>query len=806
MVRAEAATVNPLEKSRLLHEAGKIFQEKLSDEAQAGDLFARVLQLDPEHVEAAEPLSQIYFKREEWAPLVPLLEMLARKADRKTNRELTQLYHRLAKAADRLGENEKALKYYKQSYDLDSTYLPTLVDRAGLLYKLEHWDDAFRIYQTILVHHRDTQKDDEIVDIFYRLGRIKLKLNERTKSVNMFEKALEIQPGHRATLQALIDLYTDAGDFEAVIKQKRALMAAAGTPTDEKFTISEEIAGIYKDKLANPQKAIAAHLEALNFKPNDRQLLHDLLDLFSETKQWKKAMEILGKLAEIETGKVKARYLVASGNIANYELHSTDEAVEIYNQALDEDPDDLKAFERIDKIMTAKKDWKNQERNFRRMIKRIGQEPTAERKRTQVALWHGLGEIYRSRLKDFKSATAAFEVCVQLDPDATPRHQILAELYQLSGPESYDKAMNEYRHLIKVTQDFGQMAVYMKTLRGLFMAMQQYDRAWCVGAAMAFLRKADAEEQQFFEQYKPKGFVRAKARLTEDLWKNIYHADEDRFVSHIFATVSQAVAAAQGAKEHKEWGLKRKDKRDVANDQLLFSKVFNYVNQVLGVPQPELYLRPESPGELDMANAREKAQLTPSFVVGSSLLQGRPEKDLAYVIGKRLTLMRPDHFVRWPTVVPTLAELKVVFLAALKLVHPKLEVKADMQQPVNQYFDLAEAMVPPQALEQLGAVVQRFVAGKGEADIHKWSNAVDMTATRAGFLICNDLDVAARLVQTRAGLDRRRRPQGQDPRPSPLVDLRGVLPGSRAPRAGHRPRVALRGPTRPMRCRPRSPR
>ena len=53
MVRAEAATVNPLEKTRLLHEAGKIFQEKLGDDAQAAELFARVLQLDPEHVEAA---------------------------------------------------------------------------------------------------------------------------------------------------------------------------------------------------------------------------------------------------------------------------------------------------------------------------------------------------------------------------------------------------------------------------------------------------------------------------------------------------------------------------------------------------------------------------------------------------------------------------------------------------------------------------------------------------------------------------------------------------------------------------------
>jgi hypothetical protein len=242
--------------------------------------------------------------------------------------------------------------------------------------------------------------------------------------------------------------------------------------------------------------------------------------------------------------------------------------------------------------------------------------------------------------------------------------------------------------------------------------------------------------------------VRARARLTEELWmKNVYHPDEDRYVSHVLATVSQGVAAAR-AKEHKEWGLKRKDKRDIATDQLLFSKVFNYVNQVLGVPQPELYLRPESPGELDMANAREKGHLIPSFVVGASLLQGRPEKELAYVIGKKLTLMRPDHFVRWPHVVPTIAELRVVFLAALRLVQPKFEVRADLQQPVATYVDHLRKVIPPQNLEQLAVVVQRFMGTKNEADLNKWSNAVDLTSTRAGFLVCGDLDVSARLVQT----------------------------------------------------------
>ena len=421
--------------------------------------------------------------------------------------------------------------------------------------------------------------------------------------------------------------------------------------------------------------------------------------------------------------------------------------MEFYNQALDADPDDLKAFERIDKIMTAKKDWRNQERSYRKMIKRLGAEPPPEKRPTQIALWHALGEIYRSRLKDFKSATAAFEVAVSLDKDALPRHQILAELYQMAGPDTYDKAVQEYRFLVKNTQDFGEMAVHLKTLRQLFMEMQLYDRAWCVASALAFLRKADAEDQQFFEQYRPKGFVRARARLTEELWqKNIYHPDQDRFISHIFATVS-GVAALGFAKEHKDWGLKRKDKRDVANDQLLFSKVFNYLVQVMGVPQPELYLRPETPGELEMANAHEKGQPLPSFVVGSSLLQGRPEKELAYVTSKKLAFMRPDHFVRWPSVVPTLSNLRSVFLAALKFAQPAFQVKPEMAPSVAQYVELFRKTMPPQMKEQLSVVVQRFVASKAEADLPRWAAAVDYTTTRAGFLMCNDLDVAARLVQ-----------------------------------------------------------
>jgi golgin subfamily B member 1 len=304
-----------LEKTRLLHEAGKIYQNELGDEGKAKELYARTLSLDPEHVEAAEPLADLYFRSQEWAPLVPILEMLARKADRKANKELNLLYYRLAKAADQLGDAEKALRYYKQAYDLDSTHLPTLLDRANLLYRRQAWDDAFKLYQTVLVHHRESQKDSDIVEIFHRIGQIKLKVNERPKAINMFEKALEIQPGHRATLDALTDIYGAAGDWESVIRQKRALLAHTEDP-DEKLRVHEQIIAVYKDKLKNPQKAIAAYLEALELRPNAHHLLHDVLDLFTETKQWKKAVEILMRLAGTEKGRLRAKYLEAAGNIS----------------------------------------------------------------------------------------------------------------------------------------------------------------------------------------------------------------------------------------------------------------------------------------------------------------------------------------------------------------------------------------------------------------------------------------------------------------------------------------------------------
>ncbi len=760
MVRAEAVTPVVIDKVRLLFEAARIYEERLQQYDSAKQLYAAVIALDPEHVEAGRPLAALYFQSQEWGALSPVIDMLCRKvgALHAEAGELRDLYYRAARCADELGDFQKALGYYKQAYDIDSTHLPTLVGRADLLFKMGDFENAGKIYQTILVQHRDGQEEADVVRIYNRLGMVRQNLGERKKALNMFEKALEIDPSHRDTLEAVIALQEQQGDWEAVVHAKRGLMATAQDA--ERVALLSEIGGIYYDKLANPQKATGAYIEALEIAPEDHQLLQKVLDLYTETKQWKKAVETIERFVALETDSVrKGAYYHAAATVCRDELKSLDEGVEYYNKALDSFfsqpeklpepmiPRALRSFEAIDKILTTKRDWKGQERAYRDMIKRLPQQGSPTFQKLQVGLFDGLGEIYRSRLKHYQSATQAFEIAQQLDPknemraDGTDRAEILAELYLVAGPEYTDKAVEQHMRMLR-NEPFKYDSY--KALRRIYMDAHQYDKTWCVCNTLAFLKKADPDELQFYEQYKPRGLVKAKNVMSSETWSKLIHPDENRYISAIFGACWQGVAAMK-AFPHKDFGIKRKDRRQLPGDPLMFSKLFYYVAQVLNVPLPEVFLVEDNkPADIQLANAIEKNELCPSFVVRPHLLQGKSEREIAFLSARRLTFMRPEYYLKM--LLPTNTELKVVVLSALAMVNPRFPIPPDMVQLVQQYLPEMQKRMPPQVLEQLGAVVNRFIQAAPEINLAKWGHAVDAVSHRAGFVVCGDLEVAARMV------------------------------------------------------------
>jgi hypothetical protein len=107
--------------------------------------------------------------------------------------------------------------------------------------------------------------------------------------------------------------------------------------------------------------------------------------------------------------------------------------------------------------------------------------------------------------------------------------------------------------------------------------------------------------------------------------------------------------------------------------------------------------------------------------------------------------LRPEHYLR--LTIPTNTELGVAFMAAIKLVQPSFPVPANQAATVEQYLAAMRSTVQPAWHEQLAMVVQRFIQQKGAIDLQRWSTAVDLTAHRAGFIVANDLALAARFIQ-----------------------------------------------------------
>ncbi len=716
--------------AKLLVDLGRLYDERLDEHARAISTFEAALAKDADNEDAALPLADEYIKTERFAEAVPLLDSLVKRSGKREPEEQHRLSFMLGDAALRTGDTELAIKALSKASQIDQQHLPTLLSLSSAYYQAKNWEQAFKYYQMLLVHHRDGLGRDEITDVFYRLGVIKREQGDRRKALNMFDKALEEDAQHRPTLEAIVGLYQAADDWEQVIHFKKRVLEVA--EIDERFRLLDEIGDLWNEKLHNAPKAIESYQEASQLQPKDHKLLHKLLMLYQSTKQWDLAIDIIQGISDLdERPAVKAKYAYTIAVITRDELKDPDRAVEYFSKSLDHDHSQLKAFEAINKILNAKKDWKGLERAYRKMLLRLKDSTDNELK---FNLAHALGVIYRDRIKQPENAVDVFKIALAYQPDNATEHQILAELYSVI-PGRTEDAIAEHQWLLR--QDPYRIDSYQALYR-LYFDARQYDKAWCLAATLNYLKRADAEQTQFYEQYRQKGPIRPTSRLDNERWlKDLAHPDQDLVTSKIFEVLTAAVLGIKG-KADKDAGLSPKYQVDPnPNDskQPTLARTYGFVAQVLGVSTPRLFLRQDVAGGLTHLPVYPLASLC-----GSSLLQGFQPLDLMFVCGRHLSDYRGEHFVR--TLLPSNTELKAVLMAGLAIAGLVPATDPQIQQVVQQLAPKLQA-AQVDALRSLG---KRFIEAGARTDVKQWLQCVELTACRAGFLISNDLETAARMI------------------------------------------------------------
>jgi tetratricopeptide (TPR) repeat protein len=756
LVEAVPHTTNRLERTRLLVEAGEIY-DGLDDKRKATELYLDALAVDPEHVEAGERVAELLWQAERYADLVPVLEMLTRLGPRpkagaggdsrpRGGEPAVQVERllRLARAAKALGLDEKVGKAYARAAEFDERDLGAQRGRAE--WHLAHGEhkEALAALDKVLKYHVDALPPSERVELLYRLGDCHMQLGDKPEAKSFIERALALDPAHRPSLLASMEL--GEAKPESLIDAKKALLVTANL--DEQAKLLGEIGDIWLGKLSNRQEAVRAWRDGLELKPEDHKLLHKCLDAYVEDKAWPQALEMLEKLIEVEKVQtVRAKYRHAAGLICRDELGRAAEAATHLTAALDDDPTLERSAEALEELLKDRQEWKDLARFYRKTLKRLGPESAGNadgKNGERLRIWSELGDVCLSKLGERESALAALEVALTFDRGNLDRHKLLADLYVQAGPDKFERSVVEHQLILRHEKN---RILSYRALKHLYIQTMQLEKSMQLSVALAFLKKGEEDDLRKAASHKAQPLATARRVMNDEVWQRLQHPDEDRYLDALFATVAPMLALAQ-AQPHKAAGLSRKEAL-AADDPHSYAKALRYVTTTLGVAAPEAWVRPEQKEAVVFVNCVDKTTLAPVFLLGAPLTgEKRTEREQVFALARRAALLRPERLVRF--ILPQPQQLAHIIDAAMTLgeVAPDGEMNKTPTGEMGRTVMAMRRTLTPVQLEQVAAVGRKLRGdgARAEEAALKWLQATDLTANRAGFVMLGDLEAAALLV------------------------------------------------------------
>jgi tetratricopeptide (TPR) repeat protein len=596
-------------------------------------------------------------------------------------------------------------------------------------------DEALDAYKKALML-AETAELGTLATIYAHIGTVKRLQGKLREAELNFEKALDASPGHRRSLDALCEMARTEKKFAKVAEYRRRIVAVIDEPLEKADELSR-LATTLAEDLHDARGAAEALELAREHRTEDPVILMRLKELYSQLEAWPQVVDLYGALCmEADDAKDRALCRFAQAEISLEKLNDEPRALLLLEAVLEEDSSHEQALSMLIARRTARREWRELERAYTRLI-----DDSAERGRSDRAadFCTRLGKLRRTELSDPEGAIEAFSGALRCDPRDVSVRAELADLFAAQGERP------------AAVQELQIAAVYAprreETYRRLFEIHTHEghtDRAWLAAMALEELKVAELDHELIADQYRPEGALRPANALDDVAWDSFIRAPgSDESVAQILRAVGPAAiqVRVQLLTEAKKLNaLPPERKQDIAGTASIV-RTFVWASQVLGVALPDLYLLDEVP-----AGGVAAVQVaTPSTALGKAVVSGLPVQELAFIAARHLTYYRPEHYAL--VFYPTLNELTVLFLAAVRVSLTELPVPAGIEASVLALQKKIEALLTPDAREALADGIHRFEQEGGRVDLAGWMRSVGLTAVRAGLVLSGDLAVASRVIR-----------------------------------------------------------
>ncbi len=387
--------------------AGTLAWKTLGDLVRA-EFYMRALDAGSPHFETwREFYRQFYASRGNWLRL----EQFMNETGQRAGLQQAETLRALARTAREFQNHSKELSYWQALASEAPDDAEADAELERLYTELGRWPSLANLLKARLDRAPEGDTAARVAILQQMLAVFRDQMKAEPKVLATYQQILDVDPGNREAMDALLERYEAAGrwpDYAKVLARK----IEHTQDRAERIRLREVQAHLMETRFSNALEAIKAYEELLELEPDRPDILEKLKDLYDKRRDFENLIRIRRMEVDRESDPARRVALLADlAVLATDRLRKVPVAIALWEQVLGTDPDHAEALRNLEALYEREKDVPRLCEVLERRVA-LAADPA-----DQVLLLEKLAQVFGARMGEPEKATATWRKILDVKPD-----------------------------------------------------------------------------------------------------------------------------------------------------------------------------------------------------------------------------------------------------------------------------------------------------------------------------------------------------------------------------------------------------
>jgi len=404
---------------RLCERAGDLYWERLGDAESAIAACRKAARATPDEQAPLRKLANVLESVGRWRELVEVYQAelpLVRDPE-----ERGDLFFRVGEVHEaHLAHAEDAVTAWQSALEAAPTHLPTLQALGALYRNTERWAELVQM---------DLHEVEKVSDPKRRANRyfeiaqlIERRIGDQDEAVRLYQRAFELQVGHRGAFHALDRLYRREERWADLVRLYERQAGATEDPQLVRY-YRMEAGRLWRTRVPNADKAASALREALAVDAPDLAPLLELAAVLEGAQKWEPLTQVLEQLQ----GRLRDEQDVIGtlhhlAHVLEQELGQEERALAVHERVLERTPNNETSLRAVGRLYHRAGRWPQVVNCYERQLAHC---QNADEK---ASIRYRIGRIYERKLGKRDEAITSYEQSLSESARYSPAFRALDRL------------------------------------------------------------------------------------------------------------------------------------------------------------------------------------------------------------------------------------------------------------------------------------------------------------------------------------------------------------------------------------------